>query len=90
MKTPLTKELLKRLRKEGFEVLECDREMPDEDAIITPNRVVNWLEYINNLNENVAMLFVIDEVLKWPEQDILGMVKLPEGFSWACHSSPST
>lgn len=80
MKLPLTKELLERLRSNGYAVLESDRELPDVNAILTPRRVDNMDEYLDQLDEDVMKELIVDEAMKWPERDLQGFVELPDGF----------
>lgn len=77
MRLPLTKELLSKLLLEGYGVLESDRELPDENAVFTPKFVEDWKDYLHGLDEDHIRELIIEEAMKWPDEDIDGFVELP-------------
>lgn len=72
----LTHDLLQRLLEAGYNVLESDRELPDEDAILTPRTVNDLDEYIDKLDEDSMRQLFISECLGWREEDLHGFVRL--------------
>lgn len=82
MKVKLSLKLLRELHNNGYEVLESDRELPDNSAVFTPRKVHDLVDYLNNLEEHKMMELIIREALSWSESEMMGFVELPDDLSF--------
>ncbi|WP_257657695.1 hypothetical protein [Parapedobacter lycopersici] len=90
MKAKLTHDLLRRLSKAGYWVLESDLGLPNEKAILTPKKIGDWENYKYGVAAGVVKEMIISEALKLPERDMIGTVIIPHGFNPTGDSDPTS
>jgi len=76
----LTHALLRRLMDAGYNILEGDREITDDNVIYRPLKVDDIDAYLRTRDEDYMREHVIEDALNnWPEEDLHGSVEVPGG-----------